>query len=119
MKAHPALLALEQSLQRPSSTPCTWRSDRDVYISEQVAMLKKCVIDPKLVKAQATSWAQQHCNQTDDVRMLIAVAREKENWLLFDQEAGTFSLAYGAENDGTPLALLGFASDDALAEWLG
>jgi hypothetical protein len=114
-----AIQALKDSLARPSGTPCTWREDRDVYIAEQTAALLERVIEPVTVRAVANDWAQKYVPDTDGaVRSFLAVARHEEKWLLFDPNSGTFSLAHGSA-ESMPLGLLGFASPDALAEWLG
>jgi hypothetical protein len=119
MSTHPALLALEASLAAGSSTPCTWRADRDTYIQEQSQALRQAIIEPHPVRAIASAWAQQHCGATAQVVELVAVARAGENWLLFNQQTGEFSLACATGSNTQPLSLLGFASKDALAEWLG
>ena len=114
-----AIQALKDSLALPSGTPCTWREDRDVYIAEQTAALLERVIEPVAVQAVASAWAQKYVSDTDvAARSFIAVARHEDKWLLFDTESGMFSLAHGTE-ESMPLGLLGFASPDALAEWLG
>jgi hypothetical protein len=114
-----AIQALNAALARPSSTPCTWREDRDAYLAEQKAALLAHVIEPVTVQAVANDWAQKYvANTTGDVKALVAVARHDDKWLLFDPKDGTFALAYGT-TDAMPLGLLGFSSPDALAEWLG
>jgi hypothetical protein len=77
------------------------------------------VVEPVEVDAVASDWAQQYCGQPDTVRKLVALARSEDKWLLYDHEKDEFSLAYGEVLPGSALSLLGFASDDALAEWLG
>jgi len=119
MTTHPALLALETSLSAGSSTPCTWRADRDVYIQEQSQALREAMVEPHSVRAVASAWAQQHCGATAQIIEFIAVAHLGENWLLFNERTGEFSLAYATGPTTEPLSLLGFASKDALAEWLG
>jgi hypothetical protein len=115
----PAIRALKDALARPSRTPCTWRNDRDAYVSEQTAALLGRVIEPIQVQAVANEWAQKYVSETSGaVRSFIAVARHDDKWLLFDPNTGTFSLAYGA-TESMPLGLLGFSSTDAIAEWLG
>jgi hypothetical protein len=115
----PAIQALKEALTRPSSTPCTWRGDRDAYLAEQKAALLARVIEPVTVQAIANDWAQKHvANTSGDIQTLVAVARDDDKWLLFDPKNGTFALAYGSI-ETSPLGLLGFSSTDALAEWLG
>jgi hypothetical protein len=113
-----AILALKESLARPSRTPCTWRPDRDGYIEEQRAALLSCVIQPIQVQAAANSWAQQYVAGTiGQVRSFLAVARQEDAWLLFCPETRVFGKAFGS--DASSLSLWGFFSEDALAEWLG
>jgi hypothetical protein len=114
-----AIQALKEALARPSSTPCTWRKDRDVYLAEQKSALLAQVIEPVTVQAVANDWAQKYvAGTTAPARSLVAVARHNDKWLLFDPQNGTFALAYGS-GQNKPLGLLGFSSTDALAEWLG
>jgi hypothetical protein len=110
---------LEESLGRRTATPCTSRRDRDVYIEEQKASLRACLIAPLDVSAVASAWAQEWCSQPDTIRQMIAFARREGSWLLYDPSAKTFALAYGDNPADGPLSLHGFESDDALAEWLG
>lgn len=111
--------ALKAALAQPSGTPCTWRDDRDAYIAEQTASLLAVVIEPIAVQAVANAWAQKWvANTTSEVKSFVAVANDADRWLLYDPEAGTFALAYGAL-ESMPLGLWGFSSKDALAEWLG
>jgi hypothetical protein len=120
MTAHPALLALEKSLQGETSTPCTWRADREVYIREEAEALRQRVIDaPYEVQAVASDWAQQFCGQSGTVKTMFAVANSADQWLLYDPASDAFAKAFGKQGQSEPLSLLGFASADALAEWLG
>ena len=102
---------------RPSSTPCTWRNDRDAYIAEQQAGLRASQIDPIAVTAAAGPIAQQHFGYDGIARQYFALARNGETWLLYSQGTGEFAKAFGVSPD--KLALLGPSSPDALAEWLG
>jgi hypothetical protein len=114
-----ALRELEESLSRPSSTPCTWRADRDAYLEEMRTQLRKRVIDPIQVTAVASGWSQQFASQTPEVREMLAGAREGDTWLLLDPKSREFAKAFGGDAKAGPLSLLGFSSTDALAEWLG
>ena len=109
---------ISESFSRPSATPCTWRDDRDAYISEQQQSLRESQIDPIRVKAVAFEHSQQHFGADNVVRDYFAIAKQDETWLLYSPESGDFAKAFGHETS-MPLGLLGFSSDDALAEWLG
>ena len=50
-------------------------------------------------------------------QIVFAIARSEYNWLLYVPALGVFSLAFG--EDPEKLTILGFATNDALAEWLG
>jgi len=112
------LAALEASLARPSSTPCTWREDRDAYIDEQKQSLRASLIEPAIVTAIASDRAQENAAQGSEEQTYIAVARSEDTWLLYSPHSGEFAKAFGPSGKQT-LSLLGFASNDALAEWLG
>ena len=112
------LTALESSLARPSSTPCTWSDNRDAYIEEQKQSLRASLIKPISVAAIASEWAQKYAQSDAQERQYIAVARSEDTWLLYEPNSGEFAKAFGSGGK-EPLSLLGFASDDALAEWLG
>lgn len=109
---------ISQSFSRPSATPCTWRDDRDAYISEQQDALRANQIDPIRVKAVALEHYQQYFGADDVVRDYFAIARHGDDWLLYSPESGEFAKGFGSDASG-PLGLLGFSSNDALAEWLG
>ena len=48
---------------------------------------------------------------------VYAIARAGTNWLIFAPAVDRFSLAFGERPED--LTILGFSSNDALAEWLG
>jgi hypothetical protein len=53
---------------------------------------------------------------------MVAVVYNPDGYgqcLLFNPTTGLFSLAYGHPADADGVDLVGYASDDALAEWLG
>ena len=114
-----AATVVEASLAKPSSTPCTWREDRDAYLEEKKAELRACLIEPIAVKAVASAWAQQYAGQSSEVKSAFAVARRGESWLLYEPTAQVFARAFGSNAPQGELSLLGFSSKDALAEWLG
>jgi hypothetical protein len=105
------------SISRGTGTPCTWRSDRDAYIFEQLGHLTDCLIDPVPVRAAPGVLPEEHFHYGSDVRDYFAIAAENTTWLLYSSETGHFAKAFGADSDH--LTLLGPQSDDALAEWLG
>jgi hypothetical protein len=109
---------LADSFARPCATPCTWRADRDAYITEQQQALRRAQIDPIPVQGVAMENYQQHFGADNVVRNYFAIAREDDVWLLYSPETGNFAKGYGSDTS-QPLGLLAFSSEDALAEWLG
>ena len=108
---------LKASFAQPTSTPCTWRNDRDTYIAEMQEQLFASQIDPIVVVAAADILSQQHFGHDALARPYFAIARSEETWLLYSQDTGEFAKAFGKSPNA--LGLLGPASQDALAEWLG
>lgn len=111
-----ASIAIERSLNKESSTPTLGTDDRDAYIREKASELRKALIEPVSVGIVGESYeygAKKDLEQT----ALFGVARQGSNWLVYSPELDLFSLAFGT--DAMELSILGFASDDALAEWLG
>lgn len=108
--------AITDSLNRGSCTPCTWREDRDVYIREKSEELLKVVIEPIPVTIRGEIF---NSGTLDDFRgkKIFGVAQRGDHWLLYAPELNRYSLAFG--HDPCSLTILGFSSDDALAEWLG
>lgn len=112
-----ATARLNEAFARTTATPCTWRRDRDAYISEMQEHLLASQIDPLPVVAIGDIVAQQNFGSDGVARSYFAIARDGETWLLYSPSTGHFAKAFGACRES--LALLGFASHDALAEWLG
>lgn len=111
-----AMFAIESSLKRGSSTPCTWAPDRDAYISEKSAELLDAVIEPIAVSVTGEAF-HYGVKESFENKRVYAIAKSGENWLLYVPELDVFSLAFGETQ--TQLSILGFATDDALTEWLG
>jgi hypothetical protein len=116
MNRETALKVIEDSLARGSSTPRTWREDRDVYIQEESDKLRASVIDPQNVQATNSEFKSQVTSEIQG-RELYAIARSGNSWLIYSPESSDFALAHGDSADC--LTFVGFYSSDALAEWLG
>ena len=116
MNRETALKAIEDSLARGSSTPCTWREDRDAYIQEQSDRLRASVIDPVKVQVANSEFKSQVTSEIQG-RDLYAIAQSASNWLIYTPDSSEFALAHGDSADS--LTFIGFYSSDALAEWLG
>lgn len=111
-----AVSVIEASLKRGSSTPCTWAADRDTYISERSTELLGAVINPISVAVTGEAF-HYGVKERFENRRVYAIAQAETKWLLYVPELEVFSLAFG--ETPTQLSILGFATDDALAEWLG
>ena len=120
MRLATARRLLEESLSKDSCTPNTSQKERSAFLAEERERLRSFAIDPVEVTATPGSMALEHSYLENRVYSLVAVARHKDRWLLCDPNRGDFLLAWssGAGN-AFKLHLLGFRSDDALAEWLG
>jgi hypothetical protein len=111
-----AVSALSASFSHGSSTPCTWAADREGYIAVKPSELLAAVIDPVLASIVAETY-NYGVKQELEFSPVYAIARAGTNWLLDSPQAGHFSLAFGERPES--LTILGFSSNDALAEWLG
>ena len=105
------------SISRGTSTPCTWRPDRDAYVREESERLASCLISPVPVRAAPGALPEEHFHYGSEIRDYFAVAVDGTTWLLYSAESGNFAKAFGS--DPSHLTLLGPQSDDALTEWLG
>lgn len=111
-----AVSALNASLRRGSSTPCTWAADRDAYIAAKSAELLDAVIEPITATISGESFSYGAMQELMGAGV-YAIARSGTSWLLFSPSTDRFSLAFGEHPED--LVILGFSSNDALAEWLG
>ncbi|WP_293387760.1 hypothetical protein [Nevskia sp.] len=85
-------------------------------MTEQSQKLIDAVVEPVRVSIVEETFSYGVAEKLKRMEV-FAVARSENSWLLYAPEAGVFSLAFGLAPDS--LRILGFASDDALAEWLG
>lgn len=116
MNRESAMRAVRASISRGSCTPCTWRADRDAYISEKSSELLGFVIDPVPVRIASEIYNYGAKEQLAK-SALFAIANSSQKWLLYAPDTDQFSLAFGSSPEA--LEILGFSSNDALAEWLG
>ena len=116
MKRLEAIEKIKKSLSEGSNTPCTWRSDRENYISEMSEELLSRVIDPVRVKITSASFPEYAYTEYQDLSVW-AVARSEKNWLLTPDSKQEFALGFGENSQN--IEMHGFSSSDALAEWLG
>jgi hypothetical protein len=111
-----AIEALNASIARGCNTPCSWAPDRDTYISEKFSELLGFVIDPVEVQDLQENYNYGIKDQLSG-GPVFAIASSNGNWLLYSPTLDLFAVAQGDKSNN--LTLLGFASNDALTEWLG
>ena len=109
---------VEESLSRPSSTPHYVEPDREAFLTRERDKLRACLIEPVEVRATPSAWAVTHADLAENSYDLVAVARSGSRWLLCDASTRQFFQASQSAS-GDTLSLIGFSSDDALAEWNG
>lgn len=105
---------LKESFSHPTSTPNVGREDRERYIRDNQEFLIEHVVEPVAVEVYTTEWTREF---TADSYEMLCIAKSENDELLYDEKNKTFSLAI--RNDKGTLYLVGYASSDALAEWLG
>jgi hypothetical protein len=116
MTKEEAISIVKESIGRGSSTPCTWRDDRDKYIEEESKKLLQRIIDPVEVHITSESFSYGTLEKFKGIK-IYGIARSEKGWLLFNPKLKSFSLAFG--KTPSDLEILGFDSNDALTEWLG
>ncbi|MBM0104595.1 hypothetical protein JM946_07545 [Steroidobacter sp. S1-65] len=116
MNKKEARIAIERSLAKESATPTLGTNDRDTYVREKANELREALIEPVPIRIVGESFEYGAKKDLERIALYV-VARQGDNWLVYSPEREVFSLAFGT--DPTALSILGFVSDDALAEWLG
>lgn len=117
MNKSDAITILKESFSHPTSTPHVGAADRDIYIEKSKYFLIEHVVDPLKVEAHTSQWVREFTDFTADSYFMTAIAKNENRELLYDENSKTFSLAI--RNEQGKLYLVGYASTDALAEWLG
>jgi len=110
---------VEASLSRPTSTPNTSDLPEAVFLDAEKAKLRSKLIEPFEVVAKPGTWAVEHCGFEKRGYHMLAFAREGTTWLLYEPSSKNFYKAWSTEGEKLELFLLGFYSNDALAEWRG
>ena len=116
MNKYEAIEVIKNSVAKGSCTPNTSELEREEYIAERTEELMDSVIEPLGVVVEKEIHHHGTLEEMSGKKSLV-IARTKDHWLVYVPETGNFSLAFGGNEDA--LTILGFSSDDALAEWLG
>ncbi|MEQ6289594.1 hypothetical protein ACFPAG_03090 [Vogesella sp. GCM10023246] len=111
-----AFAVLNASLASGSDTWVAPEHDRATYIANKSQQLLGCVIDPVEAAIQGEMF-HYGVHEKLSKSMLYAIAHQDGRWLIYSPDQNVFALGFGAS--ATKLTVLGFASGDALAEWLG
>lgn len=112
-----AAKALLKSLSQDSSTPDFGAENREDFLKAARDELRAVMIEPVPVTAFTTEWVRTYAELSEGSYEMLAVAGAGDFWLLYDPDTGLFSLANGSLEG--KLVLVGFHSEDALAEWRG
>ncbi len=112
-----AIEAIKASVAKGSSTPILGDLDRNTYLTDELSKLLASCIEPLPVTVVGETYKYGVYEEISKYHIFAVAQRDNYWWLLFIPEIDKFSLAFGASID--LLTILGFASDDALAEWLG
>ena len=111
-----AIAVISASLSRGSIAPAAGAANPDAYLATQGARLLEVVVEPTVVTISRSTFDYGLLEQLQG-ETLFAIAREADTWLIYCTPSKRFLQAFGGSvND---LTALGFASEDALCEWLG
>ena len=107
---------IRASREKGTSSPFVGASDREAAIDQSLVQLESCLIEPFPVQVVGAYHPQEGCefiNKQD----VLAIARSNEEYLLYSARAKLFAKAWNTgENQFT---ILGFSTDDVIAEWRG
>ena len=110
---------VEASLSRPTETPNTSNLLGTEFVETEKAKLRMMLIEPIEVIAHPGTWALEHCGFENKGYSMLALAKEGTTWLLYEPNSKHFYKAWSTDSERLELFLLGFYSNDALAEWRG
>ncbi|WP_157725058.1 hypothetical protein [Vogesella sp. LIG4] len=116
MNKDQAFAVLNASFACGSDTWVAPEHDRATYIANKSQQLLGCVIDPVKVTIQGEMF-HYGVHEKLSQSQLRAIAHQDGRWLIYSPDQDVFALGFG--ESATRLTVLGFASGDALAEWLG
>lgn len=108
---------LTESFTKGTSSPFPGVENRDEHVKIENEKLLYLAIEPVRIIAHTDEWVRKYGEFPDEKYEMYVIAGKDPDWLLFNPETNCFSLAKGKINE--KLVLIGYASDDALAEWRG
>jgi hypothetical protein len=120
METTDAKRLVRESLSIPNEDCGAWSPpdrDRDEFLNERRADLVKSLVEPYRVSVTPDPNARTFGEWEDRPYTMFVIAKGRENYvLLINSETGWFSL--GRVDAVGTVYLLGFSSNDALAEWV-
>ena len=120
METMDAKRLMRESLSIPKEDCGAWSPpdrDRDEFLNERRSDLVKSLVEPYRVTVTPDRSARDFGEWKDRPYTMFVVAKgEKNSVLLINSETGWFSL--GSVDASGIVYLLGFSSNDALAEWV-
>jgi hypothetical protein len=120
METTDAKRLVRESLSIPNEDCGAWSppdTDRDEFLNERRSDLVKSLVEPYRVSVTPDRSARTFGEWEDRPYTMFVVAKdEKNSVLLINAETGCFSL--GSVDAADTVYLLGFSSNDALAEWV-
>jgi hypothetical protein len=120
METTDAKRLVRESLSIPNKDCGAWwppDRDRDEFLNERRADLVNSLVEPYRVTVTPDRSARTFAGWEDRPYTMFVVAKGGRNSvLLINSETGCFSL--GSVDAAGTVYLLGFSSDDALAEWV-
>ena len=111
-----AVKVISESLSKGTSSPFVGFPDRDEAVREAGEALLSDVLEPFKVAVTAASFPEYDFVEFSGSEV-YAIAGDCKHTLLFSPTLGKFALGWGENPEA--MTMLGFASDDALAEWRG
>lgn len=110
------LQIVRDSRDRGTSSPFVDVSDREAEIDKSLEQLESCLFSPFSVDVVSAYYPQEDCEFINKPGV-IAIAEANGEYLLYSIRAKLFAKAWKTgENQYT---ILGFSTDDVIAEWRG
>ena len=104
------------SRAKGTSSPFVGALDREAEIDTTMVQLESCLVRPFSVEVVGAYYPQDSCEFIKK-QNVIAIAEENKQYLLYSIKAKLFAKAWKTgENQFT---ILGFSTEDVIAEWRG
>jgi len=107
---------IKDSRSKGTSSPFAGVQDREAEIDKCLEQLQSCLISPISVQVVAAYHPQEDCefiNKQD----VVAIAKGNGEYLLYSTSVKLFAKAWKMGDN--QFTILGFSTDDVIAEWRG